>query len=492
MGLAVNHFTFWSYLECRHKEPWQNELGKIRQTFALFGYIIHDPEAKDGFGKLLGERFGQLSRMTGKDFLFTAFVNPPESFDNSKDFNPGLYYLADQILNSKNILKSDLSSFYAISISEYLGINTPSLPYIIITDDPTKSSFYFIELNQGNLFEVMSDLTYIASRIKRPNSQKNPVLFAEEPEFDYKSFFDQNVRKSKSLDDLIGSLTYPIFKIKLKQSLAKALLKISFKLQKFAINKIEVNNQLLQNDWEESIGQEIKEIQKIEFQGAQILHDYLKSDEGTLIKSNLLLNKEYLLRELMELKESNFELFKKSVEPDTFSILLDGALLNSLYKEETFFDASPFILPFCKAFEKEMTYSLVHWIRENLEIDLPEYFYKYQPEKRAILQHDQNYFDYNQLKRKTTVWFPPMIGGQIYGLKIISDQKSVHPFENYEQTETFLALGSRILAIRNQASHLGKEGASSLRAIIYKWRELWKGGYLRELSNLKKSYRSID
>jgi hypothetical protein len=59
MGLPVNNFTFWAYLESEKKESWHIELRKIRQNFSLFGYIIHDPEAGDGFGKLLGEEFGK-------------------------------------------------------------------------------------------------------------------------------------------------------------------------------------------------------------------------------------------------------------------------------------------------------------------------------------------------------------------------------------------------------------------------------------------------
>lgn len=498
MGLPVNNFTFWSYLENKNKEPWQNELKKIRKKFSLFGYIVHDPDSKDGFGDFLGERFSQLSRMTGTDFLFTAFVNPPRNFDNKDEFDPSHYYLADQILNSDNVLKSNLGSFYAISISEYLGINTNSLPYIIITDDPTQNRFYFIELNKQNLFEVMSDLTFIASKIEINFFDMQEIvmecidfesLYNNETESNPDS--DKTTRNSENLDDWLGRLKHPIFKIKLRQSLAQALLRISYKLQRFAINQIQVNNILLHRDWEDRVRQELSEIQKIEFQGAQILYDYLKGDGGALFKADLLKNKENLLRVLLELQETDYEQFKNSIEPDTLSILLDAALLNSTYNADVFLDASPFILPFGKAFEKEMTYSLVHWIRENLAIDLPEYFYKYQPGKRAILQNDQSSFDYNQLKRKTTVWFPPMIGGQIYGLKIIFNQKSIQPFKNSEESDAFFDLGIRIMAIRNQASHLGLEGAASLRAIIHAWRSLWKEGYLEQLNRLKINYRKV-
>jgi len=491
MGLPVNNFTFWSYLESKNKEDWQDELKKIRQNFSLFGYIIHYPEAKDGFSKLLGERFSQLSRMTGSDFLFTAFVNPPENFNNSEEFHPGYYYKAEQIINSENILRSDLGSFYAISISEYLGINTASLPYIILTDDPSKNRFYFIELNRDNFFEVMSDLTFLASQVEMSDVMDFEVACLEPSEdYNYETLFNKDSKKKRELDELIGGIGHPVFRIKLRQSLAQALLKISYKLQKFALNQLQVRNILLPSNWEERVMKELEEVQKIEFQGAQLLHDYLKSLDKEVLKLDLVKSKENLLKALLEMEDGEFEIFKNCLEPNSLAILLDGALMKSFFKEEAFHDASPFILPFGKAFEKEMTYSLVHWIREHLAIDLPEYFYKYQLGKRAFLINDQVVFDYNQLRRKTTIWLPPMLGAQVHGLRLISNQKSIHPFKDFEDSERFLAIGNKIMAIRNQATHLGKEGASSLRAVIYKWKELWNGGYLEQLNQLKLKYKN--
>lgn len=489
MGLSVNNFTFWSYLENNNKESWQDPLKEIKNDFSLFGYIIHDPQAKDGFGEFLGVRFDQLSRMTGTDFLFTAFVNPPENFDNSNKFKEVYPDAPIQIINSGHALKSDLSSFYAISISEYLGINTVSLPYIILTDDPTEKRFYFIELNKQNLLGVMSDLTDLAGRIKNGERHVDPNSFSENSE--YENFKKKKYIKHNDFDNLIRSLDHSIYKIKLKQSLAQSLLKISYQLQKFALNEIEVKNILLEFEWEERVNQELREIQKLEFEGAQILYEYLQSTEGTLIKTSLLRNKEKFLRDLLELNEIEFEPFKNSIEPDTLSILLDGALLNNLYKEHAFSDASPFILPFGKAFEKEMTYSLVHWIRENLEIDLPEYFFKYQPEKEAILKKGRAFFNYNQLKPNSTVWQPPMIGGQVNGLELLSKEKTINPFQDQAMSKSFLRLGNQIMAIRNQASHLGLEGAASLRAIIHAWKSLWKEGYLEQLNRLKNNYRKV-
>jgi hypothetical protein len=234
----------------------------------------------------------------------------------------------------------------------------------------------------------------------------------------------------------------------------------------------------------------MESIQMIEFQGAQILHDYLKSSQSDLIVENILKQKELLLKNLMGLEDPELKELKNCLEPDTWGILLDGALLNSLYQEKLFFDASPFINPFGKAFEKEMTYSLVHWIREHLAIDLPEYFYRYQPEKKAILQKGETYFNYNQIKPSTTVWWPPMIGGQVRGFEILNKEKAISPFKTKEETNSFLEIGERIMHIRNQSSHTGIEGASSLKAIIHKWRELWKGGYLEQLAILKNDYRS--
>lgn len=475
MGLPINNFTFFAYLESDREThfPEEGKFREIKNKFSLFGYIIHDPQSKDGFGELLTRRFRHLSDLTGFNFLFTAFISVPSENDRDR-FRTDPDHLRSGLDES---LASDLPYFYAEFISERLNINSSSLPYIIVTDDPKQSRYYVIELNSDNLLKVMWDLTGVADNLKRLRKfSRNLGVSDPKDEF----------LKEVSFGNLMEKLGTAVFKIEAEKSLSKQLLECALILQNYSRDKYKYLGieDFVSNEWQENFRKKLGSAEQEELKTAELLRKV--TGQGEFLGPK----KEHFLMELMEIQmEADFQNFKSFLENDSYANLLDGALLMRYYDESLFTDASPFILPFLKAFEKEMNYSLVHWIRENLQIDLPEYFFRYQPDKLAVLNKGESRLDYNRLKTNSTFWQPPMIGGQVYGLEILFQEQSVSPFKTPDATQSFLEIGEKIMGIRNQATHTGKHGAKSLRLMIHKWRELWKDGYLWELSQLKFRYK---
>jgi hypothetical protein len=86
-----------------------------------------------------------------------------------------------------------------------------------------------------------------------------------------------------------------------------------------------------------------------------------------------------------------------------------SGIANSLLEHEI--DYTLTVIPLAKVFEREVDFSLVHWVRERLGIDLPTYFNKYQPEISAVFKPDlrrRRYVDFN--RHKDGNWIPPALG----------------------------------------------------------------------------------
>lgn len=161
-------------------------------------------------------------------------------------------------------------------------------------------------------------------------------------------------------------------------------------------------------------------------------------------------------------------------------------MANSL-QHTSLFDYSPLILPFAKSFEKELSYSIVHWVRKNYDITLPLYFYEYEPDKNAQIVLGRNFsIDFNQSLNDS--WVSPTLGGQISGFKKAVANSGNHPFNSDEDYQEFLNLAYQIKNIRNRACHSERTTKSDLDKILSCWKGLFERRYFETLYKLKKEY----
>ena len=169
MGMPINHYAFFEAITKQKEQDWFD--------FTLYGYIIHSPKLAPEFDEELQKSFHKLKLITGDDFLFTSFVDPPKAWldwmsnqDNQQKqfvntFTSGSY-TKEEIKNPRLILKTLDASLTALLIAEELGVNTNNLPFLVLTTHPKEQHFYLLNLKEGTLLSQMADLTELAATIK--------------------------------------------------------------------------------------------------------------------------------------------------------------------------------------------------------------------------------------------------------------------------------------------------------------------------------------
>lgn len=473
MGLPINHYAFFESISKQKDQDWFNF------GFTLYGYLIHSPKLAPDFDEELQKSFHKLNLITGDDFLFTSFVDPPKAWLDWMDskesakqhftdkFESG-FYNKEQIKNPKLILKTLDTSLSALLIAEELGVNTNNLPFLILTTHPKETHFYLLHLKKGTLLFLMADLTELAATIKL----------------------------GVPLDAAILDLGIPLKKIVLGVPLAKKFHALGLRLLSISRNRKSLNALRVRfseeriNDsqlfLEDSMAQEMKLL----FEGYELVKNHLHS---AVYKTNEIRAgatadfDDLLVANCFDFGQEEITEFKKYTEASTFAFLVQGAKLKLIYSD-FFGDAGPFVLPFGKAFELEMSYSLVHWIRKEYDIQLPRYFYEYQPNIEVILGEAPG-FDFNSLDLKSQEWRPPMLGGQMTGLVLTNRDKQTHPFVSDLDLQHFLDLGFKLKNLRNNACHPNTSTVENLQEIIQLWKTLFHKGFLKKLFELKGSFR---
>jgi hypothetical protein len=475
MGMPINTYAFFEAIAKKQEE----ELGFwFDFDFTLYGFIVHSPSLAPDFDEELQKSFQKLNLITGEDFLFTSFVDPPKAWidwiENNKDRYENFtkrfdYSDKGQIKNPKLLLKTLDPSLTALLIAEELGINLINLPFLIVTTHPREKSFYLLQLKKETLLSHMADFTELAATIKM----------------------------GIQIDVAIKNLGLQLKKIDLEVPLADKLYQLSIKLLEVSRNRKSLENFYVKfsdhrannfsvNQKNSSSADELNLL----FDGYELVKRHLpnavnknpKIRKGNSEDFDLL-----VLASCLELTPGEVLKLKEYLEPATFSFLAQGAKLKLIYSD-FFGDTGPFILPFGKAFELEMSYSLVHWIRREYDIQLPRYFYEYQPNIEVILG-DQPGYDFNSLKEKSQEWRPPMLAGQLTGLVLTNRDKQVHPFDSDFDLQHFLDLGFRLKNLRNNACHPNTTTEDDLIEIIGIWKELFSKGVMEKLFELKSNYR---
>jgi hypothetical protein len=445
----------------------------------LYGYLIHSPKLVPDFDLELQKSFHKLNLITGDDFLFTSFVDPPKAWldwmDRKENVNEHFtnkfdsgFYNKEQIKNPKLILKTLDTSLTALLIAEELGVNTNNLPFLILTTHPKEKHFYLLHLKKGTLLSHMADLTELAATIKL----------------------------GVPVDGAILDLGIPLKKIALGIPLAEKFHTLGLRLLHIARNTKSLkllhvkfteerinDSQLLLED---SMAQEMKLL----FAGYKLVKNRLNQAVYNANEIRVAATEDFdtlLVANCFGFGQEEITNFKKYTEASTFAFLVQGAKLKLIYSH-FFGDAGPFVLPFGKAFELEMSYSLVHWIRKEYDIQLPRYFYEYQPNIEVVLGEAPG-VNFNSLDVKSQEWRPPMLGGQMTGLVLTNKDKQTHPFDSGLDLQHFLDLGFKLKNLRNNACHPNKSTVEDLQEIIELWKALFHKGFLKKLFELKGSFR---
>ena len=151
-------------------------------------------------------------------------------------------------------------------------------------------------------------------------------------------------------------------------------------------------------------------------------------------------------------------------------------------------DYTPGVICLAKVFEKEVNLSVVHWIREQLGVNLPECFNQRDPEVPKGGATFDN-VDFNKARDNRT-WLPPTMGSSLKALcrkvKENKCQGEPIPFDNWDRFEV---LWGEIKEERNRAAHtmeLVTQG--SVFSVCHALRHLHPY-FFRKLYQMKEQYR---
>jgi len=121
------------------------------------------------------------------------------------------------------------------------------------------------------------------------------------------------------------------------------------------------------------------------------------------------------------------------------------------------------VLNYCKVFEYELSCSIDHLVRKKLSIELPEYFFKHQDDKRAVFKSkDRTNFviDYNKRNKfcyfKDKDWLPVTTGRSLIVFFEMIKYDEVDELRNFfgeEQLDVLKEMGDEIKNIRNASAH---------------------------------------
>uniref|UniRef100_UPI0040486860 hypothetical protein n=1 Tax=Algoriphagus sp. TaxID=1872435 RepID=UPI0040486860 len=461
----------------------------IPANFKLITILLHDPKSDPEFDRLVGSNFSRWTLNSVKDFYFTALPDPPQSWfrwsaeEEEKIFkqNPYLSISNQRVSNSQPLDPS----IKALFLAEYFGIPFRKLPAFIFTTDTNLTQFYWMPANKKELNEQYTWLQSVSTNSTLIFSSKEYHRYKVR-EINLPYFFNYQSYSSKIADEELSSE---------KESFSvKNLNPFSGKKKNKDDKEIELN--LLYSG--------IKVLNRIK--------DDLYAFEGHPLPKPKPLNDRTISSS--EVKRKNYQKeFKPSFYQKLVNLILpnqkkDTGLLSEniifLQKESVLFfeqglsmakeidgmnqfDYSPFILPFAKSFEKELSYSLVHWVRKKFDILLPSYFYEYEPGKIAEISLGRNYsIDFNQ--RRNDLWVSPTLGGQLSGFKQTVSSFGNHPFNSEEDYQEFLTIAYQIKNIRNRACHSERTTKQELEKIINCWKILFRKGYIKRLHSLKLEY----
>jgi len=473
MGYPINNY---SLLKSFIKKDVGTLKNFFKADFALYGFLVHDPQ-NTNFNLKLQESFFKLHLATRNDLLFTAFVDPPESWIewvNKKEINFGEFYNSEQLHNPQNIIKTFNPSMVSNFICQYLNIPAHKLPFLIISDDLSKPGYYVVELNADGLMDAIMGLC----EFNYYKADMNLDTFFENI---YSHTRVNKITSESSLANTLLKLSAILYELSSDNELNKRVANVLISAQETELNSFNKDSEL---------GLIFDGLRRLQDKASKNLYfpseysDVLTSKDDTVSERQISYCsfKKNTPQRRINFNEETFALLERGSQ----LLLLQGIKLYDKYDDE--FDSSVHIFPFVKAFETELTYSLTHWVREQYNIELPPFFYEFEPGKYAVVNIGRGVnIDFN--KKKNQQWACPELGGQLAGFKTTRKLSLLHPFSSDELCNSFLDISFSLKNIRNRAIHPSFLGKKELDQVVNYWEDLLNNDYFKELYSLKIKYK---
>ncbi|UOK56131.1 hypothetical protein MGI18_13890 [Bacillus sp. OVS6] len=448
MGFPLTSYTVLKYIadgeeDRRRKNSIEMEMAlESLQEYSLFAFIIHDPTIHVNFHRFFCKQFEDFHYSSGLNLAFFGLVDSPDKLEleGVRPFYQDVREMV-QLYEKQQNNKVDLS-YSAFALATNLGISPEMLPAIVVTHDTRLKSFKYFQTDETVLDKQFNSLIGISNRmniIRRNDSlnlvEKQEKLFEllEASEIKQTSYMmDGKISETlaRSLSDIMSFLidsnttsVYSPVKRMAKKQLNQAITKLSTDLSHL---KREVSKSSIDEDEVHHLYPYIEDLSIKLAMFMKMIQSNIKETDS--IKYSTLVKAEWL-----------DPLSQRYLETG-----LDVALY--LQSRNTNLDYSASVICLSKMFEKEINNSIVHWLRSQHQIELPDYYNKYQPGKTALIS------EVNLNKGNPGKWFPPELGRSKYIAEKILNQSDWNKI-GIENPELLIKNWITIHRIRNRAAH---------------------------------------
>lgn len=325
MGFILNQFD--KLMALKNDEA-------ISKQFKLTAIIVHDPKDKR-LKERIKSHFLTFAKLTGKNFLFITFIQPPK--DVADAILRGDYEYAKMIVNDSKLYNTDT----AINplVRKYFGLPEDG-SYLVLARKLSDSNVFIVQTTAESIFYQLDDLT----------------SYCDSPQN-----FDALLKKLKGES------------INIREQLGESLIKIVS-----LFSSLSPSNPSIQRETAKRVINEEK--QKLLIALKQSLDDEDLTDKVFEIYQaiecaymNVLNGGMYYNNSSLECK--NYDLLAKKSQLFWNSYSRLSKYLDSSSRDEL--DYSAFILYLGKILETELNLSVCQMLRHSMGIDMPIFYNKY-------------------------------------------------------------------------------------------------------------------
>lgn len=470
MGIPISSYTVLKYLadgvENRQRNLEMDVALEALEDYSVFAFVLYDPLEHKEFKEFFENQFKNFHYATGEHLVFFGLVDSPEKYSlmGQKPFYEDVRELIDSYESQEH------SSYTAFALANNLRLTSDMLPAIIVTHDTRLRSFQWyktcpdkMELQMGRLARIAQELSLLNRQTKMGLVDKQEALFEllKDQDLDLCNGSGEeklNETIARALSDILSfamdhctDLCSPITELskeQRKQSYRKAIYTLTFLKSKLQISEKDTSD----------------------------YYRYIDLIEELSIKIGTFLA-------LLQKQKNSLSPFNSGlIENDSLHLLQTGLDVQSfLQNKHTNTDYSASAICFAKMFEQEINYSFVHWIRNQININLPEFFNKKQPGKAAIY----NNIDFNKGIRGK--WQAPELGRSKY-IARNNIKTSEWTAMGIQNPSLFLNRWEIIHTIRNRAAHTEKISLSDVNEIKDSLFSLANDKIFTQLAYLKNRY----
>ena len=440
------------------------------QQYRLFAFILHDKVLHKQFDEELSQQFEVLDYTTGKYMMFFAIVDPPAEW--KKQAKKRSYFQALeselalwQMTTPENSMQSQDPQLTVKVLRNNLDLKADK-PIVVITDNLRSPVYYYFYTDADSLARQFGELAFVSHRME--NGFQPDVL---ERLKDRLEIFSGKPSMQRTVNQAILDTLY-IIDIgqysPYKPSSGRAAMDCVRKL----LGDAQAQLAFAKNSLEVGDGDEDK-VSELAIKMGELIA--LFDQHGKSPRSQLNISTDLLEPSSQIMLRTSRSLEKLFLEEERGTV---SSLTRRL-------DTSPAVITISKIFEVEVNLSIGHWIRHQLQIDLPRYYNKFQPNVIAKVEET----DFNRQNREHAgEWLPPAMGQTEIAFSRLKRDWGQLPATR-EELDFLVKQWIMIRDARNRAAHTGVLAPADISHSIKLVNELNEAAWFEKMAMLKRKWR---